>query len=99
MRVIVGKDTAGTKSNIGQNIFVSYNTRSSEFGNKTGQGIKSTILQSHLKFTYYMIPDMNMRVELGYIQRSEENSQRYLLQNPYFYLAFKTSFWNIYRDF
>ena len=99
MHLIVGKDTAGTKSNIGQNIFVSYNTRSSEYGNKIGQGIKNTILQSHLKFTYYMIPDMNMRLELGYIQRSEKNSQNYILQNPYFYLAFKTSFWNIYRDF
>jgi hypothetical protein len=99
MHVLVGKDTAGTKSNIGQNIFVSYNTRSMEYGNKTGQGIKTTVLQSSLKLSYYLIPDMNMRLELGYIQRSEKNSLGYLLQNPYFYLGFKTSFWNTYRDF
>ncbi len=99
MNVIVGKDTSGTKSNVGQNIFASYNTRSTEYGNKTTQGVKTKILQSNLKFTYYLIPDMNMRLELGYIQRSEKNNQGYELQNPFFYLGFKTSFWNIYRDF
>ncbi|MEI6019976.1 MAG: hypothetical protein WCR21_02520 [Bacteroidota bacterium] len=99
MRVLVGKDTANSKSNIGQNIFVSYNTRSMEYGNKTTQGIKTTVLQSSLKLTYYLVPDMNMRLELGYIQRSEKNSLGYILQNPYFYLGFKTSFWNSYRDF
>jgi hypothetical protein len=99
MYAIVGKDTTNTNSNIGQNIFLSYNTRSSEYGNKTGQGNKTTLLQSQIKFTYYLIPDMNMRFELGYLQRSEKNNEGYLLQNPYFYFAFKTSFWNIYRDF
>ena len=99
MRVIVGKDTTNSTSNIGQNIFMSYNTRSMEYGNKTTQGIKTTVLQSSLKFTYYLIPDMNMRLELGYMQRSEQNTKGYNLQNPYFYLGFKTSFWNSYRDF
>jgi hypothetical protein len=99
MYAIVGKDTTGSKSNIGQNIFLSYNTRSLEYGNKTGQGIKTTLVQSHFKFTYYLIPDLNMRLEAGYIQRSEQNTQSYLIQNPFVYLAFKTSFWNIYRDF
>ncbi len=99
MNVVVGKDTAGTKSNVGQNIFISYNIRSGEYGHKTTQGVKTTILQSNLKFTYYLVPDMNMRLELGYIQRSEKNSLGYEVQNPFFYLGFKTSFWNIYRDF
>lgn len=99
MGVIVGKDTAGTKSNIGQNIFMSYVTRSLEYGNKTTQGIKNTVLQSDIKFTFYLVPDMNMRLELGYIQRSERNTKSYALENPYFYLGFKTSFWNNYRDY
>lgn len=102
MYATVGKDTVGTNSNIGQNIFLSYNTRNKqtlEYGNKTTQGVKSTIMQSQLKFTYYLIPDMNMRLELAYLQHSEEIIGKYWLQNPYISLAFKTSFWNVYRDF
>jgi hypothetical protein len=90
----VGKDSASATSNIGQNIFTSYVTRSKEYDNKTTQGIKTTILQSNVKLTYYIIPDMNLRLELGYIQRSEKNSTGYILQNPFFYLGIKSSFWN-----
>ncbi|MEO6305744.1 MAG: gliding motility protein RemB, partial [Bacteroidia bacterium] len=95
---IIGKDSLNGKSNIGQNIFLSYTTRAMEYGNKTTQGIKTNLLQSNLKLTYYIIPDMNMRLELGYIQRSETNKLGYLLQSPFIYLGFKTSFWNRYRD-
>lgn len=95
----VGMDTAGTNSNVGQNIFLSYNTRSSDYGHFTGQGVKTTILQSQLKYTLYIIPDLNMRLEIAYIQRSEKNSRGYELQNPFIYFGFKTSFWNVYPDF
>ncbi len=95
----MGKDTAGTHSNVGQNIFLSYNTRSADYGNHTGQGIRTTLAQSQLKFTWFLVPELNLRLELSYIQRSERNSQKYLLQNPYFSLGLKTSFWNSYRDF
>ncbi|MEI8135691.1 MAG: hypothetical protein WCH21_00015 [Bacteroidota bacterium] len=99
MYAIIGKDSLNGKSNLGQNIFLSYTTRPYEYGHKTTQGIKTNILQSNLKFTYYLVPNMNMRLELGFIQRSENNSLGYILQNPFFYLGFKTSFWNKYRDF
>jgi hypothetical protein len=99
MYAIIGKDSSGTKSNVGQNIFLSYTTRPFEYGHYTTQGIKTTVLQSQLKFTYYIIPDMNLRLELGYIQRSEKNIKGYILENPYFFVGFKSSFWNIYRDF
>lgn len=99
MCAIVGKDSANTKSNVGQNIFMSYTTRNAEYGNYTTQGIKTTLLQSQIKFNWYIIPDLNMRLELGYIQRSEKNSLGYILQNPYVFVGFKTSFWNTYRDY
>jgi hypothetical protein len=99
MAVIIGKDSLSATSNIGQNIFLSYTTRNKEYGNYTTQGIKTTILQSNLKFTYFIIPAMNLRLELGYIQRSEKNSVGYLLQNPYVYFGIKSSFWNSYKDF
>lgn len=95
---LVGKDSLGAGSNVGQNIFLSYTTRPFEYGHRTTQGIKTTLLQSQLKFTYLIIPDMNMRLELGYIQRSESDTKGYILENPFFFLGFKTSFWNVYRD-
>jgi len=94
MHAVVGKDSLSTTSNIGQNIFTSYVTRNKEYGNYTTQGIKTTILQSNIKFTYYIIPDLNLRIELGYMQRSEKNALKYQLQNPFFYIGIKTSFWN-----
>jgi hypothetical protein len=99
MYAIVGKDSISAKSNIGQNIFLSYTTRPFEFGHYTTQGIKTNVLQSHLKLTYYLIPNMLLRLEVGYIQRSEQNSLGYVLENPYFYFGIKSTFWNAYRDF
>jgi hypothetical protein len=99
MYATIGKDSLNGKSNLGQNIYLSYTTRPYEYGHKTTQGIKTNILQSSIKLSYYLIPKMNMRLELGYIQRSEKNDLGYVLQNPFFYLGFKTSFWNNYRDF
>ena len=99
MNVVVGKDSLSATSNVGQNIFLSYTTRNKEYGNYTTQGIKTSILQSNIKLTYFVIPAMNLRLELGYIQRSEKNSVGYLLQNPYVYFGIKSSFWNSYKDF
>jgi hypothetical protein len=99
MYVLAGEDSARAGSNYGKNIFKSYTTRAHEYGNKTGQGVPHTILQSDLRVTYYVIPALHARLEAGYIQRSEQLSESYFLENPYFYLSFKTSFWNNYRDF
>ncbi|MGZ4095028.1 MAG: hypothetical protein ACXVNQ_01535 [Bacteroidia bacterium] len=99
MYVLIGKDSLSAKSNVGQNIFLSYTTRPFEYGHYTGQGIQSHILQSSLKFTYYLIPDMNLRVELGYLQRAESSTSGYILQNPYVYFGIRSSFWNSYKDF
>lgn len=96
--LLIGKDTSGTNSNIGQNIFLSYVTRPFEYGHKTTQGDRHTMLQSDLRLTYYVIPNLNARIEFGYIQRSETSSRGYKLENPYFYLGFKTGFWNLYKD-
>ena len=99
MALVVGKDSLSPTSNIGQNIFLSYTTRNKEYSNHTTQGIKTTVLQSHIKFTYFLIPAMNLRLELGYIQRSEKNTNDYSLENPYLYFGIKSSFWNTYKDY
>lgn len=94
----IGKDSLGTNSNMGQNIFKSYTTRPYEYGHKTTQGDKNTILQSDIRFTYWIIPNINARIELGYIQRSERSAAGYILEEPYIYFGFRTSFWNMYSD-
>jgi hypothetical protein len=94
---VIGMDAFG--SNLGQNIFVSYVTRPFEYGHKTTQGNKLKFMQSDIKFTYYAIPQMNLRFELGYIQRSVKDELNYELQSPYIYFGVKTSIHNFYRDF
>jgi hypothetical protein len=99
MYVDMGRDSIYQTSNVGQNIFLSYTTRHSEYGNKTGQGLQTAILQSHLRFTYFILPALNLRVELGYIQRAEHIDDIYELQNPYIYFGLKSGIWNSYKDF
>jgi len=94
----IGVDSTSA-SNVGQNIFLSYTTRPYEYGHKVGQGVKTTLMQSDLRFTYFLVPKMNLRIELGYIQRSFYDARGYELQNPYIYFGIKTSLWNFYRDF
>lgn len=97
LSAIIGMDTLN--SNLGQNIFVSYTTRPYEYGHKTTQGNKRQLLQSDIRFTYYILPQMNLRVELGYIQRSVKDDLGYELQSPYIYLGIKTSIHQFYKDF
>jgi hypothetical protein len=94
---VIGMDTMG--SNMGQNVFASYTTRPYEYGHKTTQGNKLKFMQSDVKFTYYIVPQMNLRLELGYIQRSVKDDRGYELQSPYIYLGIKTSIHNFYRDY
>jgi hypothetical protein len=57
------------------------------------------VMQSHFKFSWFILPKMNMRFEAGYIQRSVSNVEKFTLENPYIYVGIKTSFWNTYSDF
>jgi hypothetical protein len=99
MYILTGKDSTDKKSNVGQNIFLSYATRTSDYGHYTGQGIRTVILQSEIRFTWYILPLMNLKFEAGYIQRSEQNARGYALENPYIFVGLKSGIWNKYRDF
>ena len=57
------------------------------------------MLQSDIKSTYYAIPQLNLRLEVGYIQRSMRDDYGYQLQSPYIYVGIKTSIHQFYRDF
>jgi len=96
LSAVVGADTLN--SNLGQNIFLSYTTRPFEYGHKTTQGNKMQMLQSDINITYFIIPQLNLRAELGYIQRSVKDDLGYVLQSPYFYFGIKTSIHRFYKD-
>ena len=97
---LIGKDTAGvSSSNIGQNIFISYLSRPYDYGHKTTQGIKTTLIQGELKLTYYVFPKINMRVELGFIQRSFQNELGFIRETPFVYFGLRTGLFNRYRDY
>lgn len=97
LSAVIGMDTLS--SNLGQNIFLSYTTRPYDYGHKTTQGNKRRLMQSDIRFTYYVMPKMNLRLELGYIQRSITDDLGYELQSPYVYFGVKTSIHQFYRDF
>lgn len=99
MYVICGKDSLDPRSNVGQNIFLSYTTRPFDYGHHTAQGVRTTIAQFECTYTFHLLPAMNTRIEVGFIQRAEQNDRGYILQNPWYSISFKTGFWNSYRDF
>lgn len=95
----IGKDTMGSSYSVGQNIFLSYTQRTHDYGNNILQGNKHHFMQGEIKFSYFILPGLNMRLEAGYIQRYEKSDMGYLNQTPFIYLGIRTSMYNFYRDF
>ena len=98
MYTVVGRDSANSKKSIGQNIFLSYDLRSQDFGNHIAQGIQYNIMQGEFKFTYFIIRGLNLRLEAGVIERYT-HAVGYSNSTPYVYAGIKTSMHNFYRDY
>ena len=96
---VIGKDSASSKSDVGQNIFLSYNLHPNDFGNYVGQGIKYNFMQAEFKFTYFLVRGLNMRLEAGVIERYVKAADGYLSATPFVYVGIKTSMYNFYRDY
>lgn len=94
----LGKDTINTKSNMGQNIFSSYTTRPYDYGHYIAQGVKTQFLQTDVKLSFYIVPEMNLRLELGYIQTNITNELTFNRRTPFIYVGIRSSFHNFYRD-
>ncbi|MDH5602823.1 MAG: hypothetical protein OEY51_02745, partial [Cyclobacteriaceae bacterium] len=69
MYALTGRDTAGV--NWGSDIFKSYRTVQQAYGNKTGQGLSSSILYVQVKASYMVIH--NMFIDLTAILREEDS--------------------------
>ncbi len=67
----MGKDTAN--SNLGNDIFKSYETRSQEYNNRMFQGLESTLNSVELRLNYLVNPKTNFNVELGIASRQFQN--------------------------
>lgn len=84
--------------NYGKNIFESYNTRTSNYGNITGQGIETDLSYMNGRIAFIVNPKTNLRVEVGGILRQEKNTLRTTNTN-WLTLGLRSSFRNIYSDF
>ncbi len=101
MYAVQGRDSLN--NNVGEDVFLSYNTRDSDYDNKTLQGIKSATLLVDLKLGYTINPKTNLRAELGMTYRKfnpeieTENLQKN--NTTYIYLGISTVLNNKYYDF
>lgn len=86
------------KVNYGQNISKSYDTRSKDYGNFIGQGLKNNLLYSDLRVSYIINPLINFRVEGSVTYRLLE-TEKSTSTTLWFTLGVRTSFRNIYYDF
>ena len=92
----VGLDSAG--KNFGQNIFQSNLTHTKEFGNTTGQGLKTDITTIQLTCSYLLNKANNIRMELGIAERYQKNFTKSINTN-YIFLGIRTALSNTYSDF
>jgi hypothetical protein len=83
--------------NYGKDIFKSYTTRISNYGNFTTQGIKTDLSYLNGRVAYVINPKTNLRIEVGGIFRQEKNSLQTTNTN-WLTFGLRSSFRNIYND-
>lgn len=88
------KDTV----NHGKNIFISYANRPNEYGNYTGQGLKTALITASLRGAYILDSRMNLKIELGAAYRIEHNEQT-TNSIPYIFIGIRTDLCNLYDDY
>lgn len=93
---IYGEDPEGL--NYGKDIYKSYTTRVSDYGNFIGQGIETRLLYNDINVSYLINPSYNLNFTIGYINRNLKTDTDTHTTN-YFYIGLKTSIGNTYYDF
>lgn len=68
----LGRDSVNT--NLGNDVFKNYESRSKEYGNRMFQGIESTLNSIDLRLNYLINPKTNFNLELGVSSRQFQNS-------------------------
>ncbi|MDB5018818.1 MAG: hypothetical protein JWQ84_3650 [Mucilaginibacter sp.] len=83
--------------NYGKDIFELYTQAAKFIGNYTGQGITTNLVYLEGKVAYVLNPKYNLRIELGAIYRTEDNSL-YKDKTTLFTIGLRSSFRNLYSD-
>ena len=97
-KYIYSKSGKDLFSNLGSNIFLSYDTRAMEYGNYILQGIRTTLTYLDLRLSYLLNPKTNFVVEAGVSDRHSKNSFADF-HTQFFYFGIRTSLENYYFDF
>ena len=85
-------------SNVGSDIFQSYETHPYDYGNYLLQGIVTTTTYKDLRISYLVNPKTNFTVEAGVSDRNSKNSVTDL-HTQFFYFGIRTALENYYFDF
>lgn len=93
---IYGADSTG--SDVGRDIFISYNKRLHDYGNTTTQGIKTNLVTISLRGAYILDPEMNLKIEFGFAERMEQ-TPKHAIQTPIIFIGIRTDLGNTYTDF
>lgn len=84
--------------NQGKDINESYESRVSQYGYKTGNGLKTTFTYFDSRISYLLNPKYNLRLELGGIFRREHNSLK-TDNSSLVVFGLRSTFRNLYQDF
>ena len=93
---VVGEDTDSL--NYGNNIYLSYNTRVSEYGNYIGQGLSTKVIYNDITASFLINPSYNLNLAVGYTYRSSKNDVE-TLNTSFFHIGLRTSIGRHYYDF
>ena len=85
-------------TNMGGDIFQSYNNIPNIYGNKIGQGVKNDLYYGDLKAAYVLNPKYNLRFELGYTQRYQKIENDVTKKSGVINFGLRSSFRNFYGD-
>jgi hypothetical protein len=92
---IYGTDST---ANIGDDIYQSYETRKSEYGNTLLQGNRHTLVYFDNRISYLINKRINFRVEVGYIFRLDHFGENNRSVDNIFSIGIRSGFRNIYFD-
>lgn len=93
---VTGQDT-GT-SNLGNDIFKSYETRSQEYGNRMYQGLRTEVTSFTGRLTYLVNPASGLMLEAGLTSRERSNNNG-VQATQWFFFGLRTSLDQHYFDF
>lgn len=85
-------------TNMGGDIFQSYQTMPNVYGNYIGQGVKNELFYADAKAAYVLNPKYNLRFEVGYTQRYNRTENVATQKSGVISIGLRSSFRNFYGD-